>query len=236
MKHYLYLSKSKIEMLGSQIRSRGFSNIVKGLSLKLGPMSIELKGKDQKEQSIYEKCFAIEHHLRERSLIGTMAMPKDWFEGVVNAQCFNLEPNTNVVFFFAALPNTRLALGGQSSHLVGAVEKRVLKSSLSFLPDLLNSLELLTKINPLTERMLSCDLNSDLPSLKIAPSDFLSSGVTQGELAWDAIIREFARRRKPPQQRIQFLARRLSTVDHQGIQTILATPLYIALADQTYSE
>jgi len=230
MRYYIYISDAKIEMLLPQVPDAFQQKIAAeiGFDIKL------LKGKLATERSTLDNRIArlevIERHLTSQEKVGSVEKRVSWIHGEVLARTVTL--GKGGVLFISHTPKLVLGLAGSVHHILGGVRPEAVTLPLSFLPRIIDELDDLFESR--FERYPSLILE-DLPERR-AQGILSPSSVSQGFGAWNEILLDAWRLAKGPDQRIQFLAKRLaSEVEHENEDyesaTTLATPLYVALSD-----
>jgi hypothetical protein len=212
-RYYLYISDAKVDMLLGQI-DPGFgrrSTTEAGLNVKL------FSAKRSVEAAVPSRTARLERvlrHLEETGKTGSVDEAGPYFRGSLPMQWGLLPGATGgaLVYFGGRTQQTILGLGGAGSHVLGTSGPQAQEFAPSSVPTLLAG--------------LASALSADGVEL---PAD-------QPSLAW---VHTAGRLLRGPRQTVEFLARRLLSgpspypeLDARpGMQVLLGSPLYVALAD-----
>ena len=80
MKHYIYISSTKVEMLFSQIPQNIKSRIATEIKIDLKIFSTTFKDKDANpDTNLYSKLDMVLQHIEADANVGTVACPKSYF-------------------------------------------------------------------------------------------------------------------------------------------------------------
>jgi hypothetical protein len=212
MKYYLYIADSKVDMLLAQIPSATQAKIAAELKFNLGILSGKVGTERQSLDNRVSRLRAVEKYLRNTAEIGELFSDTEWVSETAMATIVTFREG--VVFFFGQLPGVSFGLGGSLHHVIGNLREGSANISYSFLPYLLEKLAgVLPNTHLFGSHQLGEILNENAPK------------------PWPTLIWEAARLRNGPEQKIEFLARRLTGDVEQDDLAVLATPLYVALAE-----
>ena len=115
MKHFIYLSDTKVERHFAQIQQSFFSTAkANKLRLKLGFAEADFSDATQPPNR-YMKLAGILSELAERESIGTLEQPKLYFKGKLRMK-YGIYPNTELVYFSGRNDNTIVGLVGSLKH------------------------------------------------------------------------------------------------------------------------
>ena len=125
MKYYIYISKTKVEMLYPQIPPDFLEGASTEIKVNLGVVSMTLKGgKTSTEAELPEKLAAVTEFILARKEVGTIDAPKSYIRGTLPLK-YSLLGNygLDIAFFGGVFNGIKVGLIGSSSSLVGHVEK-----------------------------------------------------------------------------------------------------------------
>lgn len=223
MRHFLYVSDSKVDMLLPQIPAA----IKKTVSAEIGFDVKLLTGKIATARETLEdrihRLMAVEKYIRKTQAVGTIDDPKSWIAGNGNALVSEIKQDARTVFFFLRSLDVNVALGGSAGHIIGANPQKTTSLGYSFMPHLLKGLREIDRIPEI--------FNQSDEELE----EYAGSGVCSPRShPWSAAVYYACERR---QNRtfdipITFLARKIVSEAYMDKRVILATPLYVALADE----
>lgn len=220
LKYYIYISDLKIGVLFSQIQKGTRARLAAELDLELGLLD-RTDGALECGESRLIKLSLVRSYIESLANVGTIDEPGEYFGGILKVRwgpyhSFRGEPT--FVYFGGATKKTILGLGGSARHVIGATGKSEAHSH-SATPVLIAAL---------------CK-EFGLPEPEFGRSNFLersknSDGTVRPSNVLVAV--ELATTQMPgPEQRVEFLAKRLLFGTVQGQNVLLGTPLYVALAD-----
>jgi hypothetical protein len=225
LKHYLYVSDTKVDMYYAQIPQPILAGIAAELTLDLkvlgSGVSTTLK-KEQTQETRYSKLQVVVKYLEEHmsSDIGWIDAPLAYFKGTLPMFWGKLPTrnNTKMVFFAAATEQTLLALGGSAYHVTRTIGDATIGEPSSDLPSLVALLA---------------------EELKLQPPSPDQEDFYDEDAALNA-IEVMTRQMKGTAQHLEFLAKRLaydpSSLAHGRIRTrakhvLFGTPIYVALTE-----
>ena len=213
MKYYIYIGDSKVDMLLPQItepQKRKFATKW-GVDLKLfnvsgGPETEPIDNRIRRLELVVD-------HVRSHMGVGSIDEPQDYFDGTLAVRWGPFRvPDWEVVYFGARAGKTILGLGGSSHQVLGnegSIQQPGGHHALFLVRYLLEELG--------DEAQ---DYMRDVPK-------------PDAELVV-RLVRETSMRMRGPEQRVEFLAKRLaykqrSFYNPKGMNVLLGTPLYVAL-------
>ena len=219
MRYYIFISDSKVDMLLPQIPGALRKKVTSQLSIGFKIVKSSQSTETEVLEDRVARLTVVEKYIRSKEDVGAPPDSTPWLQGETNAAVITAPGGA--IFFLAETSEWILALGGSTRHIVGDLKALKPGPSLSHLPRLVQSLRDLVERHP--------DYTENLTEESIR--NYLGISVDGGFHAWAGIIKLFASYKQAPVQRVEFLARRLSS-DTLGTQeVILATPLYVALAE-----
>lgn len=199
-KYYIYLSKTKVEMLYPQIPRRLVGQLEAEVKANIGVVQAAVKGGAQPETAdIYTHAAAVTRYLEKHDKVGTIDRPERYIKDVATLEYgIVYEYASDIAFFGATVASTKLGLIGSSDSMVGAVQRSESQHNPFYYT--------LKFLNHLAE-----DETADSPQpayYSYAQAFDIASSVTSLQI------------------RAEFLARVL----HQEPGLIIATPIYVAVA------
>lgn len=223
-KFYMYISDAKVEMLLPQIPHELKKKVANEFKLSFKIFEIGHKPEGESEDSRSARLQSVVEYLRSGNQVGSVDQPSEYIEGTLPMKWgpyLLLSPNfqaadpnadrarrpTDFVLFGGATEKTFCGLVGSARHLVGSVASKDGAEDYagSAMPAALHYLE---------------ELASGL-------------GLTQSDDALNVLGRVIDGLRGPA-QRLEFVAKRLLEGSMQygpRAQCVLASPLYVALAE-----
>ena len=214
LKYYIYVSKTKIEMLFSQIPKKIINTLTKELTIKLGVVSASAKQKSN-EDDLYKKLQIVDKYIKNHKKVGTIDKPSEYFYDKQIVRWGPYEYNSNIVYFAGSTDETCFGLGGSFHHVIGSMG-RCYMTSHSHTPFLIKYLYNEFGMSE-TKNNESYNLNdrdrTDQVAVAIAKASQRSFG---------------------PEQRVEFLAKKLLYYKSDwppGTNSLLGTPIYVALIE-----
>lgn len=227
VRFYLYLSKSKVDVLYGQMYAPS-ARKRRTLSAKTPIVSASIESESEESVGGDRKLRLVEEELEARQLIGTVEEPKTYFRATIPMRWGTFHDNGRrpddepALVYFGGFDKTVplvVGLGGSSKHVIGW-EGATSTWSRSATPTIVH--------------WLMAGLQQDAP-----PKSLLSweEEIEEGELF--AAMAIALHHLKPPTQDMEFLAKTLKTGTVRGYESfigvpsarvILGTPLYVAQA------
>jgi len=211
MKYYLYISDAKVDMLLPQVPHKAKKRTSTELGFDLKVLSAKYKNEAETESDRISRLEAVVDFIREYGNIGTLDDPDDFIEdsatvGVGRAG----ESTTKVAYFGGKTERTVFALVGSAVHLVSGTKTT---------PEVAYHSEIGEIVGWLQETVPANRGRFNL----LRSISFLVPLSRWGDCSY----------------RIEFLAKRLHSelvknAKGQEINVLLATPLYVAMADSEY--
>ena len=219
MDYYLYISDSKVDMLFSQIPQKTKSKITSEFGVNTGLVKAAVKSERDiaPSASSIARLQAVTKHIRQSEKIGTINDPASWIEDTQYARIIFLRSNKNIVFFVGKTSSeNRFALGGSAAHIFSGPGPKPEGVTIgwSFLPYLLQGLETIVRGREI--------------------SGFSMKSLAKGyESEWMDIIKTAEGSALEPEIKINFMVKRLLIGEYENDSGvgILATPLYVSMAD-----
>jgi len=239
VKYYLYISDAKIDMLFPQVPHQIKKKTASEFKLDLKLFSASRKSETETEVSNIARLEAVVEFIREFGNLGTLDEPDEYVADTLPMRWGNyagFPKESSVVYFGGQTEKTIVGLGGSMKHLIGSSkEGDSAPHSHSATPFLMEYL------------LKELDLPSSDPELERDLHFYRSQG--QEFAVLDAVYLATTQMRGLVQN-VEFLAKRLASGPSQIAESILrspvlpvsgrlseatnallATPLYIAMAD-----
>ena len=208
MRYYLYISDTKLDMLRAQIPVNKLKAIAAGLKIDLKLLSVSLERKSASDDA-FAKLRAVEKYLEDNDEIGTESEPRSYFRGTTLLKSGIMkETNAQFAYFGGRSSGRSIALIGSPHHLIGGTARMNDIQSEAAQGYLL----------PVILRCLRGNVTIDSEEAETRLNNLSAIGYLIDLINQDT---------NSPAQPIEYLAKRLS----MGNDYILATPLYVALAD-----
>lgn len=237
MKFYLYISDAKIDMLLPQIPHEAKKKVAIEFGIDLKVLTAKRTSEQESEQDRYSRLETVVSYIREFGNVGTVDDPDEYIDdtmpmrwGPMAGGPYGVSEDASMVYFAGATGKTVVGIGGSVHHVIGSVGTSR-SQPLSTTPYLLMYLQ-----EQISERVSSGQERGgpgDAPEREANPrwqpdpqdglwAVYLTSTQMQG-----------------PQQQLEFLAKRLicgpNPYPERGLkpdmQVLLASPLYVALAE-----
>ena len=225
MRSYLYVSDAKVNNLWDQLPQRERKTVGAQLGFDLGVLSGSITTERESVGKRAARLAAVEASIRKKYEIGTIGRLRDWVEGTVEVVPATFHTHPELMFYFVDQTHHFFALGGSAHHVVGDLRPEAATSSLSHADRLMRTLEAAVYSQPGWYAQRGRKLERSL-----------HTGITPFADVWpwtrllEELSHQFAHAFR---QRVTFLARKLVSQawEPEGKRYTLATPLYIALAD-----
>lgn len=205
MKYYVYMSKSKIDMLYPQIPNNFFNAVDKKVEIDLKILKISFGEKDF-DETMYSRLTAVIEYLNKSGKIGTITEPKEYFYGKIYLQWAEIYPN--VVFYGGILNNVALGLGGSMKHVLG-FDSAGVEQGISHTPWLVE--------------LLSSEIESIVaPKIPKLPDEEVERRILATTTSWanDLSKRAF--------ERFEFVAKTLKTGTYYNQKILIGSPVFVA--------
>jgi hypothetical protein len=118
VRHYAYVSDTKVEMLYAQIPEKQRARIITELKLDLKAVAVSVKDSPT-EETRYSKLKVVDQYLRDHEEVGSIDNPRAYFAGTAMMKwCpFGRE---DIVYFGGATEQTVFGLGGSMKQVIGS--------------------------------------------------------------------------------------------------------------------
>ncbi len=216
MKYYLYLSKTKVEMLASQIPASALRGISAEFKASIGVLSSTVKTADTPlPDNVYAKSEALYKYLSDAGEVGSVANPKAYIAGTLPLRWGTLwDYASDLLFFFGTSDGRLLALIGASASAVGEPTRIESRHSLEYY----------------SLRFLNGMLDSKLVFEERERSEYFDRQTTRDYASYMKAIGAAASQLPQEVRKIEFLARVLFVDQDTDPALVVATPLFAALA------
>jgi hypothetical protein len=233
MKYYIYISDSKVDMLLSQIPHDQKKKIATEFKIDLKLLSASRKAETEDESNRFTRLEAVTAFIREYGNVGSVDEPDEYIKGdllmhwgpYINVYDYSGDESP-LVYFGGSTERTIVGLGGSSKHVIGAGGQSSSHSH-SITPFLISYLE--------KQLGLKKKPNPDVIDVKLHERRFFGKSLTEQERVDESLHAVYlaTSQMMGPQQRLEFLAKRLlyGTYRHAEKQILLATPIYVAMAE-----
>jgi len=217
LKFYVYLSRDKVDMLFAQLPSAVVGRIVREYSIDAKVLKATRTEEMNPNTHLVRRLQAVVNYIVESENVGTVDDPKRYIRGTMPMIMVPFEfdrdrwqdPDHAVVTFWGDTEQTTVLLGGSQKHLLGVIAPDRPEIGYSHI----------------LQWIIQEKLNRE---------DF----VTKKESDYLAFIidsrADISRLWHGPLQRFEFMAKRIASgriETHGGRQALLATPLYVSLAE-----
>jgi hypothetical protein len=214
MKYYIYISATKVDMLYRQIPRRIMKRIAADLRINVGVVSAGVKQSEQQE-TLISQTSVLTRYVRSHENVGSVASSQPYIEGNASLRWGTLvDYASDLVIFGGVVGDAVLALIGSSGSLVGQS------------PRLEAEQKGWHSINYYTMRFLNGVVGASPKaeaSLKSVDGERYNGAM---RLAVEAI------NQLPPRpNRLEFLAKRLFVEEDDKRLLVVATPIYVAMAE-----
>ena len=219
MKYYLYVSKTKIDILYPQILKTILDNIDDESNINAG-FSNTLTANPDSGKTLYDKLDLVSSYLEKEGSIGTVDSPKQYFKGILPMRWgpYGRDEKSQLVYFGGITDaGTVLGLGGSMDHVLEKERgsSHAHSHSLSF-----------AIANKLSEEL-------DIPG---TPKDkYEIEGVSRTFALNDESYLESVSlatdQMEGPLQNLEFLAQKLIAGGGDDRRVVLGTPIYVAVAE-----
>ena len=218
MKHYLYVSETKIDTLYPQILKTILDNIDNESNINAG-FSSTLTANPDSGKTIYDKLDLVSSYLEKEGAVGTVDSPKQYFKGMLPMRwgSYGRDETSQFVYFGGITDaGTVLGLGGSIHHVVDREGESSHAHSHSLSVAIANKLSEELDI-PLTTRD-KYEIEGVSRTFALNDESYLESV----RLATDQM--------EGPLQNLEILAQKL-VAGGDNRKVVLGTPIYIAVAE-----
>ncbi|HYX71317.1 MAG TPA: SAVMC3_10250 family protein [Nitrososphaera sp.] len=207
MKYYIYISDAKVNMLLPQISSEAKKNISTELKFDLKILSLTRKSETDPISERIKRLEIVSSFIQDFGNVGTITNPNEYIYDVAPLRMSIIE-KTDLVYLGGECAQTLILLGGSARHLLDRGCAITTCACGSHLIPMLKCIEQLSHTNE--------ELTDIGDRLIYKP---------------ECAVIEALRSLQGPEQRFEFLAKRLYYESSSYRSILIVTPLYIALAD-----
>ena len=219
MKHYLYISETKLDMLHPQILKTILDNIDDESNINAGFSSTVTANPDN-EKTIYDKLDLVSSYLENEGTIGTVDFPKQYFNGILPMRWgfYGRDEKSQLVYFGGVTDaGTVLGLGGSIHHVLGK-ERGSIHTHSNSLPFAITN-KLNEELNiPLTPRD-EFEMEGQSRTFALNDESYLEA------------VKLATHQMEGPLQNLEFLAQKLVAGGEDRKKIVLGTPIYVAFAE-----
>jgi hypothetical protein len=203
LKFYIYVSKTKVDMLYPQIPAKFLSAADAELKVNLGVVSAGLKSKSpDRPTELTGRVASLVSYIRENETVGTVDDPCTWIQGTADLHWGIVEEYASDIALFGGSINSKvLALLGARESIVGAAQTSQAQHDPYYYT--------LKFFNSVVEGQTS--LLAQMPPYTAS---------------WEEAVTIGLRALPKTTQRLDFMAKVLLSEEN----VLVATPLYVALA------
>jgi hypothetical protein len=224
MKYYIYISDAKIDMLLQQISHDAKRKIATEFKIDLKILSASRKAETETDDSQITRLEAVCNFIREYGNVGSVDEPDEYIEDTLPMSWGIVGHDPCYAYFSGITDKTIIGLGGSARHVLGHSSSEAESLYLTLMSHAYSLHDALKK---------GVGDDNEVP---IYEGDLTKTPPLIGVyFAAEGMMRQ-------PVQRLEFIAKRLteSRVDKkcarylemtEGKNLILATPLYVALAE-----
>ena len=211
MKYYLYISDAKVDMLLPQVPHKAKKKTSTELGFDLKVLSAKYKSEAETDFDRISRLETVVDFIREYGNIGTLDEPDDFIEDFATVGVARSgQSTTKVAYFGGKTERTVFALVGSAVHLVSGTKTTAELAYHSEIGEIIGWLQETVPANRGRFNLLRS-------------ISFLVPLSTWGDCSY----------------RIEFMAKRLHSelvrnAKGENINVVLATPLYIAMADSEH--
>jgi hypothetical protein len=219
VKHYLYVSETKIDMLYPQILKTVLDNIDDESNINAG-FSSTLTANPDSGKTLYDKLDLVSSYLEKEGTIGTVDSPKLYFKGILPMRWgpYGRDEKSQLVYFGGITDaGTVLGLGGSMDYVLGKERGSSHAHSHSLPFAITNKLNEELDI-PLTPRD-EFEMEGQNRTFALNDESYLEAV----SLAIDQM--------EGPLQNLEFLAQKLVAGGGEDRKAVLGTPIYVAVAE-----
>ncbi len=226
MKYYIYISDAKVDMLFPQVPHDIKKKVALEFKMDLKLLSASRKTETESEDNRIARLETVVDFIREYGKVGSVDEPDEYIEDSLPMRWGNYSGSSEqspVVYFGAETDKTIVGLGGSMKHLIGSSGDSSAHSH-SATPFLLD--------------FLFKELNIDHPNPDLEPAREHDRRGGRRDFTPIEGVALASPQMHGPSQNVEFLAKRLAygRIENlgpilEGRSSLLATPLYIAMAD-----
>ncbi|WP_211362216.1 DUF2510 domain-containing protein [Pseudonocardia cypriaca] len=201
-RYYLYLSRTKIEMLYPQVPRSFIRSLDAEVKASVGVVEATVKrGAEEERAGLELRAAIISDYLERHAEVGTVAEPKQYLKGTATMKYGIVSGYAaDVAFFGGTIEGIRIGLIGSTTSVVGELERNESRHSLFYYT--------LKFLNRIARDPTGQHVSSSPPYFTHAQAFEIAAAATSQEAD------------------VEFVARVL----HKEPDLIIATPIYVALA------
>lgn len=218
-RYFSYISDAKVDMLLPQVPGGIKEKVAAELGFNLGLLSGKLASEVNTLEARVTRLVTVERYLLDAERIGTPAAPAAWIAGVMTMSWVNV--GQGCLLYVGGYDSRLFALAGSAKHMAGTAAPESVEVPFSFFPTIAGHLSELTAAD-----LMRIDGMSEKQQ-RVA----LTPGVFQGIHAWGQAITWLWVHQGALKQDVRFLAKRLAQQSYAGTDVLLASPLYVELAE-----
>jgi len=223
----MYISDAKVDMLLPQVPGRERRKIATTLGADIKVFKASITEESTPLETRVARLLAVESHILKREKVGSINEAAPWILDTLDARSLVIK---DAVAFVNRERNPVIVLAGSAHHLVGSTRPAG-GISASGVPMFFSNLR-----NMLVEagEVLTLPEPESVPTLFFPGVDrSIPEVVVRRQFDWSRQLRWLSAEVDGPIQRISFLAKRLLSEGPPAFEhhVVLATPLYVALAD-----
>ncbi|MBD2054566.1 hypothetical protein H6F88_00725 [Oculatella sp. FACHB-28] len=134
MKYYIYISRTKVDMLYAQLPPEFLKGISAELTINVGVLSGTLKGTpNENDGSLPQRLHAVSQYINRHEDTGTVTSPGKYISGTTSLKYGIVsEYAADIVFFGGIVSGKTLALIGSSTSVIGEADRADANHSLSY--------------------------------------------------------------------------------------------------------
>jgi hypothetical protein len=228
MKYYIYISDAKVDMLFRQVPHDIKKKVA--LEFKMDLKLLSASRRTESEDNRIARLETVVDFIREYGKLGSVDEPDDYVADSMSMRWGDYaggwdEPSP-VVYFGGETDRTIVGLGGSAKHVLGNAGESPAHSH---------------SATPVLIKFLASELElQGSDKLQQAEKDSASEGVSKGRFSPIMAVELATLQMQGPLQNVEFLAKKLmygpverfdDDPRYKRKHVLLATPLYVALAD-----
>ncbi len=222
MEYYLYISRSKLDMLFPQVPHKIKKKYSAEFGVNIGLLKTKAAAEFAEEQSSADahRVAIVADYIRKHEDVARLDDAQEWVEDEIEVKHLVVRDNPKVFLLVGEKDGQIHLLGGSSRHLIGAVPPTDADSGYSFFPHLVKNLE---------------DVFS-AENAKSAATEYFVFGKLDNDIAglrpheWADIVYWLNRQATGEPMVVRFLGRHLARGRSlYQLECTVCSPLYVAL-------
>jgi hypothetical protein len=228
MKYYIYISDAKVDMLFPQVPHEIKKKVALEFKMDLKLLSASRKTETETEDNRIARLETVADFIRQFGKVGSVDQPDEYIDDCMTLKwgdyAAGWDEKSPVVYFGGETDRTIVGLGGSSKHIIGSQGETSSHSH---------------SATPFLIKFLAEELGlQGSKKLKQAEEDIKYLG--DGRFSPITAVELATLQMNGPEQRLEFLAKKLmygpvqrydDEPEYRDKHVLLATPLYMALAD-----